>query len=159
MSGTGNTESLQTLLQPLMDRIAACAFDPVLAEGLRRDFPADGAFFAEIETACHAAIAAGWMCSKGSGGRRFGRVIEPSPSTHRLSVDVVDLIDIVGPHHRHPTGEVCMIMPVTPAARFDGMPRGWCVYPPGSSHRPTVTGGEAIVLYLLPGGEIEFTGQ
>jgi hypothetical protein len=25
---------------------------------------------------------------------------------------VVDLKDIVGPHHRHPSGEVCMIMPV-----------------------------------------------
>ena len=44
-------------------------------------------------------------------------------------------------------------------ALFDGRSRGWCVYPPGSDHRPTVTNGRALVLYLLPEGEIEFTGQ
>ncbi len=48
-------------------------------------------------------------------------------------------------------------MPVTPEARFDGGAAGWCVYGPGSAHHPTVTGGEALVLYLLPDGEIEFT--
>ncbi|NCF10982.1 MAG: DUF4863 family protein, partial [Gammaproteobacteria bacterium] len=30
---------------------------------------------------------------------------------------------------------------------------------PNSAHRPTVRDGRALVLYLLPGGEIEFTGQ
>jgi hypothetical protein len=159
MPASTTPEALQTLLQPLMDRIAGRPLDRRLAEDLRTAFPADGAFFSEVEAACQAAIAAGWMCAQGGDGRRFGRVITPSPATHQLSVDVVDLTDIVGPHHRHPTGEVCMIMPLTPTARFDGMPRGWCVYPPGSGHRPTVTDGEALVLYLLPEGQIEFTGQ
>ncbi|MEK7820796.1 MAG: DUF4863 family protein, partial [Pseudomonadota bacterium] len=31
------------------------------------------------------------------------------------------------------------------------------VYAAGSAHYPTVTGGAALVLYLLPGGAIEFT--
>jgi len=79
------------------------------------------------------------------------------PETNGLSIDVVDLKDIVGPHHSHPNGEICMTMPVTPGARFDGHDRGWCVYPPGSAHHPTVKNGEALVLYLLPGGEINFT--
>ena len=52
-----------------------------------------------------------------------------------------------------------MIMPVTQGARFDGKPRGWCVFEPGSDHRPTVTDGEALVLYMLPEGRIEFTDQ
>ncbi|MGA7328046.1 MAG: DUF4863 family protein [Rhodomicrobium sp.] len=30
---------------------------------------------------------------------------------------------------------------------------------PGSSHHQTVSGGDAYVLYLLPEGAIEFTGQ
>ncbi|MCP5001116.1 MAG: DUF4863 family protein, partial [Hyphomicrobiales bacterium] len=90
--------------------------------------------------------------------RRFGRVIEASAETAMLSVDVVDLKDIVGPHHRHPTGEICMVMPVTAEALFDGKGRGWCIYEPGSDHRPTVTQGEALVLYMLPEGRIEFTG-
>ena len=52
-----------------------------------------------------------------------------------------------------------MVMPVTDGARFDGVSRGWCVFEPGSDHRPTVTDGEAIVLYMLPEGSIEFTGE
>ena len=48
-------------------------------------------------------------------------------------------------------------MPVTPEARFDGRGAGWCVCEPGSAHHPTVTGGAALVLYLLPDGAIEFT--
>ncbi len=97
------------------------------------------------------------MCAQGGDGRRFGRIFEPSAGTDRLSVDVVDLTDIVGPHHRHPTGEVCMIMPVTRGAKFDGQGAGWCVNPPGSAHHPTVSEGRALVLYLLPEGKIEFT--
>jgi hypothetical protein len=43
------------------------------------------------------------------------------------------------------------------APLFDGRPAGWCVYPPGSAHHPTVTSGRALVLYLLPEGQIQFT--
>jgi hypothetical protein len=67
--------------------------------------------------------------------------------------------DVKGPHHVHTTGEIGMIMPVTETAEFDGIGRGWYVYPPGSAHHPTVAGGEALVLYLLPDGQIEFTGR
>ena len=42
-------------------------------------------------------------------------------------------------------------------ALFDEKGRGWCVYEPESGHHPTVTNGEALVLYMLPGGHIEFT--
>jgi hypothetical protein len=31
------------------------------------------------------------------------------------------------------------------------------VYGPGTAHRPTVSGGKALILYLLPDGAIEFT--
>ena len=152
-------EHFQAMLKPVTDFVSGQAVDSTLADALNRRFPADSEIFNDIEAACHDAIAAGWMCAEGSAGRRFGRIIEPSEETGRLSVDVVDLTDIVGPHHRHPTGEICMIMPITPDARFDGNPRGWCVFEAGSEHRPTVTDGEALVLYMLPEGRIEFTGQ
>ncbi|MGD8419460.1 MAG: DUF4863 family protein [Gammaproteobacteria bacterium] len=154
-----NVDDFQKLLEPVTDFASGQAVDPVLAGELNRRFPHDGETFRAIEAACHEAISAGWMCVQGSRGRRFGRVIEPGEATGRLSVDVVDLENIVGPHHRHPTGEICMIMPVTRGARFDGMDRGWCVFEPGSDHRPTVTDGEALVLYMLPDGKIEFTGE
>lgn len=152
-------EQFKALLKPVLDAVAKHPVDTSLAADLNARVPPGGPLFRAIETACHQAIEAGWMCAEGTAGRRFGRVIEASPDTHDLSVDVVALKDIVGPHHRHPNGEVCLNMPVTPAAKFDGHPAGWCVYPPDSAHRPTVTNGEALVLYLLPGGQIEFTGQ
>jgi hypothetical protein len=65
--------------------------------------------------------------------------------------------DIAGPHHVHPHGEIDLIMPLTEGVTFDGHPAGWCVYRPGTAHRPTVANGEALVLYLLPQGAIEFT--
>jgi len=154
-----NVDQFQEVLEPVTEFVSSQVVDSVLAEELNSQFPHNGLTFNAIEAACHEAIAAGWMCSQGSQGRRFGRVIEADEDTGGLSVDVVDLENIVGPHHRHPTGEVCMIMPVTSDARFDGMPRGWCVFEPGSDHRPTVTDGEALVLYMLPDGQIEFTDQ
>ena len=54
-------------------------------------------------------------------------------------------------------GEIDLIMPLTNGARFDSYPAGWCVYEAGSGHRPTVTEGRALVLYLLPQGAIQFT--
>jgi len=154
-----NVDSFQELLKPVTDLVSSQVVDAALAGKLNRQFPSDGELFNAIEAACHRAISEGWMCAQGGAGRRFGRVVESSEETGRLSIDVVDLENIVGPHHRHPTGEICMIMPVTEAALFDGMERGWCVFEPGSAHRPTVTDGEALVLYMLPNGEIEFTGQ
>ena len=154
-----NIERFQELLKPVTDFVSSQIVSPDLAEELNRRFPHDGETFKVIEAACHEAIQDGWMCVQGTEGRRFGRIIEPNEETGRLSVDVVDLKNIVGPHHRHPTGEICMIMPITEGARFDGKPRGWCVFEPGSDHRPTVTNGEALVLYMLPEGKIEFTEQ
>jgi hypothetical protein len=151
--------SFQQLLKPLTDAVAGRPFDKALEEDLAARFPPDGDWFGEVEAACHAAIAAGWMCSQGGEGRRFGRVIEPSGTTGDLSVDVVDLTDIVGPHHVHPNGEICMVMPQDATATFDHGDAGWQVNVPGSAHRPTVRDGRALVLYLLPGGAIDFTGQ
>ena len=150
-------QQFRDLMKPILNAISGKDIAQTLADDLNREFPPESETFEAIKSACHAATAAGWMCSQGGEGRRFGRVIEPSPETGDLSVDVVQLRDIVGPHHSHPTGEICMIMPMTPDARFDGIGAGWCVNEPGSAHHPTVTGGEALVLYLLPGGQINFT--
>ncbi|MEE8140092.1 MAG: DUF4863 family protein, partial [Alphaproteobacteria bacterium] len=56
-------------------------------------------------------------------------------------------------------GEIGMIMPIAGDPKFDGVGRGWYVHPPGSDHWPTLVGGDAYVLYLLPDGAIEFTGK
>ena len=50
-----------------------------------------------------------------------------------------------------------MIMPITANARFDGKAHGWSVYEPSSAHHPTVTNGVALILYMLPDGQIEYS--
>jgi hypothetical protein len=50
-------------------------------------------------------------------------------------------------------------MPIDPDAAFDGSGAGFCVYGPDSAHYPTVRGGAALVLYLLPDGAIDFKAR
>jgi hypothetical protein len=158
MEGTHVTpQEFQKLLAPVAELMRGKALDKGLEAELNKTFPADGAAFKAIVQACHAAIAAGWMCNREAGGIRYGRVVKPDGSLADCSVDVVEMENVKGPHHRHTNGEVDMIMPISPAARFDGHGAGWLVYGPGSAHHPTVTDGKALVLYLLPGGAIEFT--
>lgn len=114
--------------------------------------------YSNLKAFCVEGIKEGWLCEREGGGIRYGRVFKADDSLHRFSVDVVDMQDIAGPHHAHPGGEIDLIMPLDGgAATFDGRPAGWCVYPPGSAHRPTVTNGRALVLYLLPEGQIQFS--
>ncbi len=157
MMAEATPESFSRLIATVTGRIAGRPVDAALGEFLEAEFPASGAIFAEIFDACQAAVAAGWMCAREAGGVKFGRVLKAGPATHGFSVDVVEMADVVGPHHRHPKGEIDLIMPLAGAAQFDGHGRGWLVYGPDSAHRPTVSGGRALVLYLLPEGAIEFT--
>jgi hypothetical protein len=150
-------EDFTALIGSITARIEGRRVDEALAAGLRSSFPADGTTFAAVFAACRDAIAAGWMCSREAGGIRYGRVVKPGPATHGFSVDVVEMENIVGPHHTHPNGEIDMVMPLTGNPKFDGHGAGWVVYGPGSAHRPTVTDGKALVLYLLPQGAIEFS--
>ena len=147
------------LVAPVARFAQGRALDAALQAELNMRFPAQGEVFQSIRKACDVGIAEGWLCGEGDAKRRFGRIFEPSEATHGFSVDVVDITDLVGNHHRHPTGEIDMIMPVSAQARFDDVGEGWLVYPPDSGHRPTVTGGRALVLYLLPEGKIEWTQQ
>ena len=112
---------------------------------------------ARLKQGCQSGVADGWLCNREGGGIRYGRVFKPAADLHGFSVDVVDMQDIAGPHHAHPNGEIDLIMPIEGDALFDGRPAGWLVCPPGSAHRPTVSQGRALVLYLLPEGRIDFT--
>ena len=113
--------------------------------------------YQKIKAACMAGVSEGWLCEREGGGLRYGRIFKAADDLHGFSVDVVDMKDVAGPHHSHPNGEIDLVMPMDAEACFDGRPAGWLVCPPGSAHRPTVTHGRALVLYLLPEGRIEFT--
>ncbi len=147
----------QQLIAGLTAEIVGRPLDATLADHLNSKHGAGSTLYQKIFDACQAGIADGWMCKHEGGGIRYGRVIKALPDTHGFSVDVVDMDNVVGPHHLHPEGEIDLIMPLTEGAQFDGHPAGWCVYGPGSAHKPTVSNGRALVLYLLPQGAIEFT--
>lgn len=148
---------LLAVLAPVIAEARGSAWGDALEKRLNEIYPADGSCFTELERLCEEGIAEGWMCLKGEGPRLGGRVIEPAEETGRLSVDVVQLVDFTGPHHRHPHGEICAVMPESDAGRFDGRPRGWAVYPPGSDHWPAATGGRVRILFLLPEGAIAYS--
>lgn len=152
-------EKFQSLIAQLTAKLDGSALDEQLAERLNREYPPGSPVFSAILQACEEGVAQGWMCEREADGIRYGRVIKAGPQTHGYSVDVVEMADCVGPHHIHPNGEIDLVMPIEGDARFDGQPAGWKVYGPGSAHRPTVQGGRALVLYLLPEGAIQFTGQ
>jgi len=150
-------ETFTDLIASISRHIEGKPLDKRLEARLNAEFPSDGPVFQDVVDACRAGVAAGWMCNREGGGIKYGRVVKPSGVTHGFSVDVVEMEDIQGPHHRHPNGEIDMIMPLTPGAKFDGRGAGWLVYGPDSAHSPTVSEGKALVLYLLPQGAIEFT--
>jgi len=154
-----NIETFQGLIRQVTDFIGAKTLDKSLQDQLNQQFPYEGEICQRIIETCRSAAHEGWMCQYEAGGVRYGRVIKPNAELQGYSVDVVEMEDLAGPHHRHPNGEIDLIMPISEDALFDGHPKGWLVYGPETAHSPTVTQGRAMVLYLLPEGKIEFTRQ
>lgn len=150
-------ETFRGQIAELTARIAGRPVDAELDAWLNREHGPHSPTYRNLKAACEAGVAAGWLCNREGGGIRYGRIFKPADDLHGFSVDVVDMKDIAGPHHVHPNGEIDLVMPLEGDPRFDGRPAGWLVCPPGSGHRPTVSQGRALVLYLLPGGQIQFS--
>lgn len=150
-------DELRQQLVALTEQLAGRAIDAELADWLNREHGPDSETFRQLEASCSRGIALGWLCQREAGGIRYGRVFKPSDDLQGFSVDVVDMENVVGPEHGHPNGEIDLIMPQKSDALFDGHAAGWVVYPPGSVHRPTVSEGRALIMYLLPEGSIEFS--
>ncbi|WP_206951807.1 DUF4863 family protein [Trinickia acidisoli] len=150
-------DELESLVAEVTERIAGRALDDTLDRWLNAQWPSGSSTYEALAQACRAGVDEGWLCNREAGGIRYGRIFKPTPRTHDFSVEVVQMEDLAGPHHVHPNGEIDLIMPLSERATFDGRAAGWCVYGPGSAHRPTVANGQALILYLLPQGAIDFT--
>ena len=150
------TEFREQIAQ-LTAQLAGRPLDATLDAWLNAEHGAGSPTYEQLKKTCIAGASEGWLCEREGGGIRYGRIFKPADELHGFSVDVVDMKDIAGPHHSHPLGEIDLIMPLDEGAQFDGRAAGWLVCPPESAHRPTVSGGRALVLYLLPQGRIEFT--
>ncbi len=150
-------ETFRQQIAQLTAQIAGRPLDADLDRWLNTEHGAQSTTYAQLRASCEAGVKDGWLADREGGGIKYGRIFKAAEDLHGFSVDVVDMKDIAGPHHVHPEGEIDLIMPLDEAATFDGRPAGWLVCPPGSAHRPTVSAGRALVLYLLPEGKIEFT--
>jgi len=157
LTATPAAAALRERIASLCAEIAGKALDAELDRWLNQQHGAHSTSYQRLKAACVQGVAEGWLCQYEGAGLRYGRVFKPADDLHGFSVDVVDMQDIAGPHHVHPEGEIDLIMPLDEGALFDGRPAGWMVAPAGSAHRPTVSQGRALVLYLLPQGRIEFT--
>lgn len=147
------------LVGTISQAIAGQALDSALAATLNGRFPIDSGSGARLAGLLALGAQQGWLCQREGGGIRYGRAVKPGAAAGTFSVDVVLMDDIAGPYHIHPLGEIGFVVPISGAPRLDGYGAGWYVYGPGSAHSPTVRGGAAYVLYLLPDGRIDFTQQ
>ena len=100
-------------------------------------------------------LAAGDLCENGELPVKWGRVAKATDESLGFSIDVV-YMNGAGPKHRHPSGEVNFCVPLNGTPQFEKQTAGWVVMPPDSVHVPTVEGGEMLIVYLLPRGEMEF---
>lgn len=144
--------------RPLLD--AAAGVDLADAEAaqkeLTRRFDPRGAAAKALNAELVALLDARKIADRGEPPVRWSRVAKSTPDSRDFSIDVVDMHG-PGPHHAHPGGEVNWCVALEGDPRFDGRPAGWVVMTPGSGHVPTVSGGRMLIVYLLPGGKIEFT--
>ena len=152
-----SVEAFRAQVATLTAQLAGRPLDADLDDWLNAHHGAGSPTFKALRASCEEGVAEGWLCDREGGGIKYGRIFKPADDLHGFSVDVVDMKDIAGPHHTHPLGEIDLIMPLEGEACFDGRPEGWLVCPPGSAHRPTVSQGRALVLYLLPQGQIQFS--
>ena len=80
-------EAFRALMHDLGAVVAGRALAPELGEALDRELPPQGETFRTIEAACHAAIAAGWMCTQGgASGASSNRGPTPPASASMSSI-------------------------------------------------------------------------
>ena len=143
--------------KPLIDAATGLDLsDPAAALGeLRSRLDPKGATATALNESLRGLLESGEIANRGELPVKWGRVTKAVDESGDFSIDVV-LMNGPGPRHRHPAGEVnyCVAMDGEPT--FDGDAPGWVVKRPGSEHVPTVAGGTMLIVYLLPGGAVDF---
>ncbi len=151
-------ERLVDALAPVLEVVRQVdPADPEAAQStLDAALPLGGETMQALKSLVRTGVREGWLCEKSANGVSFSRVAMPDHvKTRPLSIDAVHM-DGPGPGHTHGNGEIDLCFAVSGTPEFDGHPPGWVVYPPGSWHVPTVSGGSMDILYFLPDGALRF---
>ena len=154
---TATAEGLLAQLDAPMGAAASVDLSDAAAAraALEAAFPFEGEACRALRASLLEAVEAGVICDRGKDPVRFSRLAKPGDTAHDLSVDFVWMSG-PGIHHRHPRGEINLCFSVEGEARFDGQPEGWVAFAPDTTHVPTVTEGKMLIVYFLPGGEVEW---
>jgi hypothetical protein len=156
-SGKHKAEAL-AIAHRILGYIGDRPLDAELEFQLNRRFGPHSGVYETLVKLLNVGVEEGWVAYapvEGAGYNR-GRIAEPTPETAGMSVESAMLRNAKGEYHRHPRGEINLVIPVDSRAQFCGHGAGWVVYPPGSEHFPTVTGGKALFMFFLPNGEVEY---
>ena len=143
-------------LRPIFAALSGRELDQQLRHDLNDNFPPDSPEVASLAAALRSGFEQGAIGERPDESTVYQHVESPHEDTAGFSADAVILTNVKGGRHQHPRGEIDLVIPLDEEARFDGKGKGWLVYPPGSGHCPSVTGGSAIILFMLPGGEMMF---
>ena len=143
-------EEILAEIVPTIDGLDLAAEDA--SAQLEETHPFNSPGMRRIRELCEDGVRNDWLVPREAGPDvRFGRF---SKDLGGYTVDAV-LMRGAGKGHTHPKGEVTIGLAWDGEdPRFDGFPEGWVVYPPGSHHVPTVTGGQMLFVYFTPGGEV-----
>ncbi len=149
-------EQLLEALAPLVEFLDT--LDPASADAataLNARYPVDGDDMKKLASIFADGVADGWLCDRDGGpGVTYSRVTKKTGGSD-FSIDAVRM-DRPALGHAHPTGEFDLCFATDGEPEFDGNKPGWVVYPPGSWHVPSVSGGTMNILYFLPAGAIKF---
>ncbi|WP_423200261.1 DUF4863 domain-containing protein [Cupriavidus sp. H19C3] len=128
---------------------------------LNRTYPPGSELYESLAALIRAGEQEGWACNIEITGPEYRRspVYAASDETFGFSINSVYMDNLIGQYHAHPNGEINMIVPLDPGAKFCGQGAGWTAPDPASEHFPEVSGGRAIMLYFLPNGEITYNGK
>jgi len=152
--GAMTRDDVISVLGPVLDVVRTIdPSDPSARDKLEEALPLSA--LKELKALVRKAVAERVICDRETGPIRWSRVAKDLDG---WSVDAVHM-STPGPGHSHPLGEVDLCFAADGDPAFDGNPEGWTVYPPGSWHVPTVTGGAMDILYFLPEGAIRFEAR
>ena len=156
-TGKHKAEAL-ALVDHVLEFIGDRPLDSELEFELNRRFGPHSGIYERLAQLLNVGVAEGWVAYSAVHGAEYnrGRLAEPSPKTSGMSIESAVMHDVKGQYHKHTRGEIDMVIPIDNGSEWCGRGAGWVVYPQGSEHFPTVTGGRTLILYFLPGGAIEY---
>src|SRR5262245_2392704 len=90
-AGSPSLQRFRSLVSDVLHEIAGRRLDGELEQWLNQHHGPSQPAYERLRLACLDGVWDGWMCTRGRGSLRYGRVLEPADDLQRFSVDVVDM--------------------------------------------------------------------